>query len=1064
MKIDKTTPQPLDNHRLLLSLAFAWSVLCAAAPCTQAQRMPQDSWYLAKETPADVEVFFNWPSAISVDLAGNFYVADSSNNSIVVFDATGKLLRRWGNTLNWQDTLSNPRSVFVSPDGKKVYVAHYSNANNKYCVSVFDPQGKRQLRIDSPTSPADRQFGYNAHVVADANGNIYVADRDTARINVYDSSGTYLRGWGGYSSSSEDGKFYGIAGMVLTSSGDLAVLDNYWPHRIQIFKTDGTFLRKISLADLNLDLGSVWSLATDAAGNWYVGSYRWSSGTYIGAVTVVTNAGQLIRNISAPSADDPANFRSVYGLAIRNDLIYVLDANEHRVFVFKATDGLPLTTLGSLSSLNTTRGFGLAVDSSGNKFISDTTANKIRKLDANDALVRSFASKGAGDEQFDGLGDLALSPDGQRLYAIDQNNHRVQFFDKDGQFLGKFGTQGAGNGQFKFPSGIAVNADGRVYVSDRDNHRVQFFDKDGQFLGKFGQEGSFDGYFKSPRGLAVAPGSKVIVADFDNKRIQVFDKDGQFINKADFKALLDQGQFSASTNNMGPPSFDDGSSSYNKPEKIAAAADGTIYVFGRAYLRSYGNKSLFSDGYALAAADEHLKGLKSWFPKNVVTREQQWALWRESYDALGPVVATPQGDLVLANGDGIIRTFRRTFRTVLPDVANAIPLPRVLSQQRRPGTTFVDVEYTVADANDAAVEVRALAFKNGGDSLADLIPITSLAEGTSAKLGANIATGQTHKFTWNVGQDISSDFAELQIEMLAKDGRQLLNLDYIEIPASGSDPPLKISRSPSTDKDLLSVWYWLIAQRDAGFNFAGGIVTQTGVASASDGLTAEYFSNANFTGLIKQETGKVPFVETTWDYSNGNSVQKSNLPAGTKSVRWSGYLVLGSMEPGNYYLNLGSGGGLLTVWVNGLKQIDGQQWGSTISLGQIQSGSPIPLTIEFVLDQNNNWPSLTASLNKDYNYATQRTLQVADYRTIPGLLAGGVFTTKAGRDYLFAKMGLREATAAEVKRAKEAGTPDNIIQWDPPLQVGPDERPAKINPYGFDTGAQGTWVVPVANN
>ena len=61
-------------------------------------------------------------------------------------------------------------------------------------------------------------------------------------------------------------------------------------------------------------------------------------------------------------------------------------------------------------------------------------------------------------------------------------------------------------------------------------------------------------------------------------------------------------------------------------------------------------------------------------------------------------------------------------------------------------------------------------------------------------------------------------------------------------------------------------------------------------------------------------------------------------------------------------------------------------------------------------------------------------------------------------------MGLREATAAEVLRAKEAGTSGVVNQWEPKLKVGPDERPAKINAYGFDTGGSGYWVVPVSSN
>ena len=83
-----------------------------------------------------------------------------------------------------------------------------------------------------------------------------------------------------------------------------------------------------------------------------------------------------------------------------------------------------------------------------------------------------------------------------------------------------------------------------------------------------------------------------------------------------------------------------------------------------------------------------------------------------------------------------------------------------------------------------------------------------------------------------------------------------------------------------------------------------------------------------------------------------------------------------------------------------------------------------------------------------------------DWSTSP--YASGTTTTSSGRAYLFNKMGLREATPEEVKRAKEAGNPGVINQWEPKTRrVGPDERPAFINSYGFDTGADGFWVVPV---
>jgi hypothetical protein len=55
-------------------------------------------------------------------------------------------------------------------------------------------------------------------------------------------------------------------------------------------------------------------------------------------------------------------------------------------------------------------------------------------------------------------------------------NYRIQAFDTQGTFLGKWGTSGTGDGQFNLPYGVAAGADGKVYVADRSNNRIQVFE------------------------------------------------------------------------------------------------------------------------------------------------------------------------------------------------------------------------------------------------------------------------------------------------------------------------------------------------------------------------------------------------------------------------------------------------------------------------------------------------------------------------------------------------------------------------------------------------------------
>jgi len=70
--------------------------------------------------------------------------------------------------------------------------------------------------------------------------------------------------------------------------------------------------------------------------------------------------------------------------------------------------------------------------------------------------------------------DVAADSSGN-VYVADTGNHRIQKFDSEGNFLAKWGEQGSGNGMFNDPEGIAVDGSGNVYVTDQSNHRVQKF-------------------------------------------------------------------------------------------------------------------------------------------------------------------------------------------------------------------------------------------------------------------------------------------------------------------------------------------------------------------------------------------------------------------------------------------------------------------------------------------------------------------------------------------------------------------------------------------------------------
>ena len=184
---------------------------------------------------------------------------------------------------------------------------------------------------------------------------------------------------------------------------------------------------------------------------------------------------------------------------------------------------------------------GIAVDNAGNIYFSETVGNCIQKVTSGGQLITKWGSIGSKDGEFSIADGLTLDGN-QNVYVVDFFNSRIQKFTMEGQFITKWGSEGSGDGQFRFYQdldsnelmnfiGIAVDADGYVYVADNGNHRIQKFASNGQFVTKWGSEGTGDGQFSNPSGLSVDGSGNIYVADSHSNRIQKFTSDGQFITK-----------------------------------------------------------------------------------------------------------------------------------------------------------------------------------------------------------------------------------------------------------------------------------------------------------------------------------------------------------------------------------------------------------------------------------------------------------------------------------------------------------------------------------------------------
>jgi DNA-binding beta-propeller fold protein YncE len=104
-----------------------------------------------------------------------------------------------------------------------------------------------------------------------------------------------------------------------------------------------------------------------------------------------------------------------------------------------------------------------------------------------------------------------------RLYVADQDNHRLQLFDRDGRVQRIIGSHGSDAGRFRSPMGLAVDASGRVYVADSGNARVQVLNTAGESLAVIG--GPPEARLQQPVDVAVSPG-RLYVSDAGRHAVQ----------------------------------------------------------------------------------------------------------------------------------------------------------------------------------------------------------------------------------------------------------------------------------------------------------------------------------------------------------------------------------------------------------------------------------------------------------------------------------------------------------------------------------------------------------------
>lgn len=259
-------------------------------------------------------------------------------------------------------------------------------------------------------------------------------------------------------------------GIAFDGAGNVYV-SQFANHRIDVHAPDGSLLSQWG-AD-GADPGSVSGpghLAIDRDDHLFVAEWTTHNPDQSG-VQEFSLTGSFLGSIGfhLPGCPgDPGAFFEPWGIAVAPDgRVYVTDVGCPRTQVF-ANDGTWLDEWPS-------QGNSIALDGAGHAFEVEE-GGVVRKYDAaSGAELAHWGSHGAGPGQFDMPVGIAVDAQG-RVFVTDTYNHRVQVFTNDGGFLREWGGYGDGPGQFYRPMGIGVAADGRIYVADTWNGRVQVFE------------------------------------------------------------------------------------------------------------------------------------------------------------------------------------------------------------------------------------------------------------------------------------------------------------------------------------------------------------------------------------------------------------------------------------------------------------------------------------------------------------------------------------------------------------------------------------------------------------
>ncbi len=254
------------------------------------------------------------------------------------------------------------------------------------------------------------------------------------------------------------------------------------------------------------------AVAVDGTGNIYIGD----GGTM--SINKFDSAGHRLSAWQVAGGPNGDQSRKIADIAIYKDQLFVTTSPNRAIEVY-STDGKPLGQRTASGSDQLLQPDGLCLDASGNLYVADQGSQRILKLDSNDHLVATIGASDtlSAQQRLNGPIDCAVASDGA-IYATD-SQQRILKYGADGAFIKQWLLPLNDNASKR----LALDGD-RLYISDAGSNTVIVLNPVAQTIRTYGGPGNDPGLFAGLTGLASDAQGRIYTVETNNAWSQVFNR------------------------------------------------------------------------------------------------------------------------------------------------------------------------------------------------------------------------------------------------------------------------------------------------------------------------------------------------------------------------------------------------------------------------------------------------------------------------------------------------------------------------------------------------------------